>query len=262
MPAPAFSTATRAALAQLQERMHQIGGGRKVSAHPPVRTGCSGLDALLPAGGLQRGTLVEYFPATRNGSGHGLSTLAMLLAKALSADGGAVVVIDREKTFYAPAAVALGIPWPQLLVVQPQNAQDELWAIDQSLRCAGVAAVWAPLAKLGAHDFRRLQLAAESSEAVGLLLRDAPWRKEPSWAHVQLVVTPLAERKPFGESGRRLRVETIRIRGAKLNAAAKRTVVQIDEVTGQFRETSPDHVPHPVHSFPALAGATADRDTA
>ena len=101
-------------------------------------------------------------------------------------------MIDREGTFHPPAAVALGIPWQQLLVVRPQNAQEELWAIDQALRCAGVAAVWAPLNRIGTHDFRRLQLAAESSEAVGLLLRNKPWRKEPSWAHMQIAVTPLA----------------------------------------------------------------------
>ena len=295
MPAPEFSAATCEALAQLQERMHQIGGVRRIDTQPPVSTGSPGVNALLPAGGIERGTLLECFPTLRNSSGNGLGTLAMLVAKALSADGGAVVVIDREKTFYAPAAAALGIPWPKLLVVQPRNAQDELWAIDQALRCAGVAAVCAPLAKLGAHDFRRLQLAAESSEAVGLLLRDSPWRKQPSWAHVQLAVTPLAsgERKlpefasrlvrdckAHGKHNqgantprsphrfqRYLQVDVLRIRGAKLTAAAKRAVVPIDEVTGQFckqsvHQVSNHHATRALCSFSPVARTTADRDTA
>ena len=285
MPAPDLSSATRDALAQLQERMRQIEGARAAGEHPPVGTGCPRLDALLPAGGLQRGTLLECFPAAQSSGGTGPGMLAMLLAKAAAASGEAVVVVDREKTFYPPAAVALGIPWEQLLVVRPRNAKEELWAIDQSLRCAGVAAVWAPLVKIGAHDFRRLQLAAESSEVVGLLLRDSPWRKEPSWAHVQIAVAPsfiAAGRKPSGESRRHtgrlaplrfphqhrhLQVTVLRIRGAKLNATAKRAVVQIDEVTGQFhqqpfRSASVNHVLHPVHPFPVVARAAADRGTA
>ena len=268
MSASLLSDATRTALADLQERVRQIEGVRSTSEQPSVSTGSSPLDALLPAGGLQRGTLWECFPGLQSACGGGTGTLTMLLAKALAADGGAVVVVDRDKTFSPPAAVALGIPWEQLLIVQPHNAQEELWAIDQSLRCAGVAAVWAPLKKIGDHDFRRLQLAAESGEVVGLLLRDTPWRKEPSWAHVQIAVSSLASGEhQFSKSSRHLQVAVIRVRGAKLNASSKRAIVSIDEVTGQFSQKNvshptSDHVARRLYPFPPVANPAADRTTA
>lgn len=230
---------------QLQGRVRRIEGARRRDDEPPISTGCAALDALLPAGGLQRGTLLEWFPAppgSHGGSqrGSGAGTLAMLLARAALGEGGALVVMDRRRTFYPPAAAALGIDWERLILVRAPSEADELWALDQALRCPGVAAVWAPLEKLGAHDFRRLQLAAETSGAIGLLLRPSRLRGQPSWAHLQLLVTPrlrAASQQPGPSSSvnRRLRVELIRIRGAAISNTTKTIELEIDEQTAAMR---------------------------
>lgn len=283
MAAPQLSADTRQTLAQLQQRLKQAEGAHQKDAPSFVSTGCPAVDRLLPMGGLQRGSLQEYFSAGPSSSHQqqnrqGIGTLAMLLARAAAADGGAVVIVDRGQTFYPPAAAALGIPWRQLLVVRPKNSQDELWTLDQALRSPGVAAVWAPLKQIGTRDFRRLQLAAESSEAIGFLLRDTPWHKQPSWAHVQwgiaagAVATGASGKHKLPESGRQLNIEVLRVRGAKLNAAVKSVVVQIDEVSGelstaqrnhhQTRQEFPNHAPHSLHPFPAVADSTTGSGTA
>jgi hypothetical protein len=171
---------------ELQTRLREMEESARSESLTPVSTGCDAFDTLWPAGGVERGTLVEWFPSPLAEHGSGCATLALVVARQIAAEGGALVVVDRAKTFYPPAALALKIARQSLIIVRPASAADELWAIDQALRSSAVAAVWAPLEKLSGHDFRRLQLATEQSGAVGLFIRPARMRWQPSWAHVQM----------------------------------------------------------------------------
>lgn len=170
-------------------------------------TGFPRLDALLPAGGVRRGSLVEWLSRE---DGAGAATLACAVAVRVSSDaagpnGRAVVVVDRSGWFHPPAV----LPWletgaeasaggPRLLVARPSSDDDEIWAIDQSLRCAGVAAVVAwPRSRrqrpqAWATAMRRWQLAARTSGAIGLLVRPESAGGEPSWAETRIGVVPLA----------------------------------------------------------------------
>jgi hypothetical protein len=176
--------------------------GPDVDGAPAVlSSGCAALDRLLPTGGFPRGSLVEWLADEAGGAGAGV--LAMLAAREASikastgtnaegaAQGKAVVVLDRQQTFYPPAAAALGVDLETAIVVRARSAAEELWALDQILRCPGVAAVWGPVAKIDPRWFRRLQLAAERGGALGLLLRPASVRGRPSWAWAQIGVAPV-----------------------------------------------------------------------
>ena len=230
-------------LCQLQQQLQQFEGPRRnKEGQSPISTGCPQLDALLPAGGLQRGTLVECFPSLESESGSGAGTLAMLLTRAVVGQSGVLVAIDRRRRFYPPAAVALGIDWQQLILVRPSHPAEELWALDQALRCGGVRAVWAPVEKLSAHDFRRLQLAAENSGCIGFLLRPARLRKAPSWAHVQLTVTPLPSR-PESEN-RRLEIQLLRVRGRATNQGEQKLKLEIDAQNTALRAVTARALPN------------------
>ena len=158
-----------------------------------VSSGCAGLDRLLRWRGFRRGSLVEWLA---DGEGSGAATLAMISArlacdKTETREAKALVVVDRRSAFYPPGAVNLGIELQRLIVVQPANKADNDWALDQALRCLGVGAVLTWQRKLAGRTFRRLQLAAEQSGVLGLLIRPATARSEPSWAGVRLLVEPL-----------------------------------------------------------------------
>jgi len=203
-----------------------------------VSSCCEALDRLLPAGGFRRGTLVEWLS---NSSGSGAGTLAMLVARQAALEGGAVVVMDRHHWFYPPAAAALGVDLEHVIIVRPDTARDEIWALDQSLRCPGVAAVWSSLGdQLDQRDFRRLQLAAEIGASLGLLLRPATVRGKPTWSDVQLLVEP---RPTQSADARRLHVQLTRCRG-HLQPRAE-VDLEIDHVHGHLRNirsTSPPQI--------------------
>ncbi|MGQ9575056.1 MAG: ImuA family protein [Thermoguttaceae bacterium] len=188
-----------------------------------VSTGIRAIDQLLPAGGFYRGSLVEWLAA---GEGSGATSLALLAAREAARHGGALLVLDPAREFYPPAAVRLGIDPASLIVVQAARQADYTWALDQALRCPGVAAVLAWPERLAPLIFRRLQLAAEQGGTLGLLVRPEPLRREPSWADVRLVVEPLPTSSP-GRT-RRLKVQLLRARGG---ASGRSVEVQLDEQT-------------------------------
>ena len=231
----------------LREQIARLEHSRRQGDAMPVSSGCEGLDRLLPDRGFHRGTLVEWLVA---GAGSGGETLALIAAREACQDGGVLVVLDEAKQLYPPAAARLGIDLDQMIVVQAANAADNLWALDQALRCPAVAAVLAWPKRLDGRTFRRLQLAAEQGGSLGVLIRPESAEREPSWADVRLRIEPLpvpASAALPPAAGRRLRIQLLRTRGGTGDRSAE---VEIDDEAT------------PVHLASRLAGPTARRRAA
>ena len=154
---------------------------------PVISSGSSAIDRLLPEGGLRRGSLVEWLG---DGLGSGVSLFPLMTICNLQEQGGKVVVVDRQQRFYPPAAAAAGIDLARTIVVRPTTEPDELWAIEQALRCGEVAAVLAWPDRLDSFVFHRLQLAVEEHGSLGLLVRPAGALRQPRCAEVRLLVSP------------------------------------------------------------------------
>jgi protein ImuA len=169
-------------------RNMQPGLRREVNEKAVVSTSISALDAMLPNRGLQRGTLSEWIAAE---PGSGAVSLAMRVARQAQ-QGGPLIIVDRQRQIYAPAISASKVSLAHTILIHPRSRADELWAIEQSLRCSGVGAVLCQVDHLKTQEFRRLQLAAESGTAVGLLLRSATAQSQSGWADIRLLVSPRA----------------------------------------------------------------------
>ena len=190
-----------------------------------VATGFSTLDRLLPAGGVRRGSLIEWLAGGDAASADASGAIALACAVACrlatsATQASTIVVVDRGQRFYPPAM----LPWleaqsdvaakggrrPQLVVARPSRDDDEIWAIDQALRCAGVAAVLAWPGRVHSTAMRRWQLATRTSGAVGLLVRGLPGRQpagEQTWADAKVAVSPVAG----GDSAADLAVRRLRL---------------------------------------------------
>ncbi|MHC4177299.1 MAG: ImuA family protein [Planctomycetota bacterium] len=192
-------------LEPLRRQIARLERSRPRGGDGPISSGSGPLDRLLPEGGFHRAALAEWLTA---GEGSGATTLALAAARQACQPigggleqsptkwaGGALVVLDRCREFHPPAAVRLGIEPEDLIVVQADSEADNRWALDQALRCPGVAAVLAWPERLDGRTFRRLQLAAEEGGGLGLLIRPLAARREPSWADVRLLVEPLPAEK-------------------------------------------------------------------
>jgi len=207
----------------LRQKIARLEGARRPTSEVPVSSGCRLVDKLLPGQGFRRGTLIEWLAC---GAGSGVESLALLTARQACREGGALVVFDWAREFYPPAAIGLGIDPQGMIVVQAASQADNLWALDQALRCPAVAAALAWPEDLDSRTFRRLQLAAEEGGSLGLFVRPDRVRREPSWAEVRLVVEPLAATAP--QSPRRLKVQLLRCRGAASGGSVE---VELDDET-------------------------------
>jgi protein ImuA len=234
-------------------------------------SGAAPLDRLLPGGGLRYGMLVEWLAGGRGvveqwssgvdeqRSSHSSTppphycttplpnycsssavTLSLLGAREACRQGGVLVVIDQERTFYPPAAAAWGIDLARLIIVHPRTTGDALWAAIQSLRSPAVAAMWTAVDRLDSRAFRRLQLAAGAGRTLGLLVRPASVRGQPSWADMQLCPWSVV-RGPWWkcngqrttDNGRHVHIHITRLRGARPGG---HVTLEIDDATHCVRE--------------------------
>lgn len=211
-------TGQRADLASLRARVRAIErGGAEEGRGTRFPLGHAALDGHLD-GGLPAGRVHELVGETRSelrdGSvfGFAAALLTRLLASPAACRGGEILWCARDAnmfggTPYGWGLKVLGLDPERVLFVRARDEADRLWAMEEGLRCGGLAAVVAELGparpgEAGRVAERRLQLAAEASGVTGFLLRplagtvttgaaESRWRisaapsggsLEPSWS--------------------------------------------------------------------------------
>ncbi|ABI56447.1 conserved hypothetical protein [Alkalilimnicola ehrlichii MLHE-1] len=151
-----------------------------------LATGFPALEAVLPGGGWPAGALTEIL---HDRTGVGELRLVLPALARLSRAGRWVVLIAPPNLPYAPALAAAGVDLRHLLLVHPRTDQEGLWAVEQALRSGTCSAVLAWPGPLDTAALRRLQLAAESGDAWGVLFRDLQQAAQPSPAALRLTLS-------------------------------------------------------------------------
>jgi protein ImuA len=151
-----------------------------------VATGHAALDAELPGGGWPVGAMTELLQSTPEA--HVWRLLLPALAQAVEARGGPVVLIGAPCEPCGPSLAAQGLPVEALMWVKSDASAARLWACEQALRCADVAAVlaWLPQARVG--ELRRLQLAAAQHDVLLFVCRPESAAQGASPARLRLQV--------------------------------------------------------------------------
>jgi hypothetical protein len=205
--------------------------GPRAAQTNATSTGVPPLDALLGPEAFRPGMIIEWVV---EGAGSGAARLVLPSAIEALQNGGALVVIDERREFYPPAAARFGLDLERTIVVRPRNRQEAVWALEQALRCSGVAATLGWIDRLDDRAFRRLQLAVEHGGGWGLFLRPIAARKEPTWADLRWLVQPLpgSSLKKGTSSGRRVQVELLHCREGTPGRAVQ---LEIDDETGAVR---------------------------
>ncbi|MBV8186662.1 MAG: hypothetical protein JOY64_17930 [Alphaproteobacteria bacterium] len=184
---PAANDQAAPVAAQLREKIRRLERAHSVqrAGQAAVPLGVPAIDALLPEGGLLSGAVHEIEagpgPSGRIAphDGAALGFAAHLLGRfAATRPGGTLLWCRRPfGTFdappYAPALAAWFDP-ALLMLVTVRRDEDLFWAMEEGLRCPGVAAVLGETRAADPTAGRRLSLAAEKSGVPALLLRSQP----------------------------------------------------------------------------------------
>lgn len=115
--------------------MH-LGSGRKpaVSEVQALSTGCLSLDLALGVGGVPRGRVIELFGPESSGK----TTLTLQLIAECQKSGGIAAFIDAEHALDLRYAQALGVRAGELLLSQPDSAEQALEIVDILVRAGCV----------------------------------------------------------------------------------------------------------------------------
>lgn len=151
-----------------------------------LATGHAELDAQLPGGGWPVGCLVEVLQASPQQ--HVWSLLAPALVRCAAAEPGPMVLVNAPFEPFGPGLQGQGLRPEQLLCVRADKAAARLWATEQALRCADVAAVlaWVPQART--EELRRLHLCAQQHDRFLVVFRGMEASGHSSPARLRLAV--------------------------------------------------------------------------
>lgn len=159
-----------------------------MAAGPSSSTTSSGdpaLDQQLPGGGWPLGSLVEILQPQP-----GLHEWQLLRRTLRAAAERGVIALVASPHLPNLAALSLhGIPPEQLLLIEASAPAERLWATEQVLRCADVAAVLSWLPQVRSEQLRRLQLAtAGHGHKLAIVFRPLAAQHESSPAPLRVAV--------------------------------------------------------------------------
>ncbi|OWV71218.1 damage-inducible mutagenesis protein [Rhizobium sp. R339] len=160
-------------ISDLRDRIQHLEGAaaRRTSVLP---FGVAEIDAQLPGGGLAFGALHEV-AGGGNGAIDGAAAALFIGGIAARTTGKVVWCLTRFDLFF-PALAQVGLHPDRVIFVECDKEETVLASFEEALRYGGLGAVVAELVRLPMTASRRLQLAAEKSGTLGLVIRR--WRRQ------------------------------------------------------------------------------------
>ncbi len=155
-------------LEQLRARIARL--ERRGPERGVLPLGVAAIDRHLPGGGLPCGSLHEI-AGTGPEIEHGAAAALFIAGRLARMRGPVLWVLDRPDLF-APGLAGAGLSPRRVLYVEAGRPDSVLSAMEEGLRCRGLAAVVGEIeGPLRLTASRRLQIAAEGSAVTGFALR-------------------------------------------------------------------------------------------
>ena len=166
-------------------RDRRVWRGQPAALPPSAQpTGFAELDTVLPTLGWPEASLSEILlPA----DGVGELQLVLPTLARLTQQGEQVVVVSPPYRPFAPAWQAAGVSLRHLAIIEAPREQVP-WTLEQCLRSGSCAAVLGWLGEANDRTVRRLQVAADTGQALGFVFRDRATLGNPSPAALRIEV--------------------------------------------------------------------------
>jgi protein ImuA len=160
------------ALDALRAEVRAIESAGRAGGDRALPFGVAQIDSALAGGGILRGAPHDIAGASASLADDAAATLfAAGIAARL---GGPVLWVLGRRDLFAPGLAQAGLGPDRLIYAECRKDEDTLAVTEEGLRHGSLAAVVAEVSRAGMTATRRLQLAAEDSGTVALLLRR--WR--------------------------------------------------------------------------------------
>ncbi|HEY4803151.1 MAG TPA: translesion DNA synthesis-associated protein ImuA [Paraburkholderia sp.] len=172
---------------RLQSRVWQ-GDQLARASERTVPSGHAALDAQLPGAGWPSGSLTELLVEQ---GGVGEMRLVAPALRALTAQAGRhVLLVAPPWRPYACALKTWGLALERVIWVRAAE-NEAAWVAEQALKQEGIGAVLLWQTKARADAVRRLQVAAQDSQALAFLVRPLAARNQSSPAPLRMTCSPV-----------------------------------------------------------------------
>jgi protein ImuA len=160
----------------LRAEVRAIEAAGCVQASESLPFGIASMDTKIAGNGILLGALHEMAGSSAN---IGDDAAALLFTAGLATracrKGGTVLWALRWRDLFAPGLAQIGLTPERLIQAECRRDEDVLAVMEEGLRHGGLAAVVGEVGQVPMAATRRLQLAAEQTGTLALLIRK--WRK-------------------------------------------------------------------------------------
>lgn len=160
-------------IAQLQKDILPLQGFKPIGNGNLINTGLGVIKNVFPKNRFPLGAVHEFCCAGEEDATATSGFIAGILS-ALMRSGGASIWISSSHKIFPPALKSFGIAPEKIIFIDLQKEKDILWAMEEALKCIGLAAVIGEMRELSFTASRRLQLAVEQSRVTGFIIRRNP----------------------------------------------------------------------------------------
>lgn len=156
-------------ISQLRKEILLLQGTRPPVAGAAETFGLGQIESAFPGGVFPTGTIHEFICEKPEHAAASGGFISGILGK-LMADGGACLWISRSRTVFPPALKVFGVKPDRIIFASLPRERDVLWAMEEALKCEGLAAVACELSQIDFAQSRRLALAVEQSKVTGFVV--------------------------------------------------------------------------------------------
>jgi len=142
--------------------------GLRFSMAEALDAGLGPMNQAFPQGSFPLGAIHEFISGGPESATATLGFISALVSP-LMKKGGACIWIGSSGKIFPPALEQFGIEPARILFIDLKKEKDLLWAVEESLKCHGLAAVVAEIPELSFTVSRRFQLAVEQSRVTGFI---------------------------------------------------------------------------------------------
>lgn len=222
-------------IAQLQRDILSLQGFKSLhTTNPDIA--CGPVKYAFPDARFPTGAIHEFINTSTEDKAATGGFVSGILA-ALMRQGGASLWISTSRTIYPPALSAFGIAPDKIIFIDLKKERDVLWAMEEALKCNGLAAVIGEMSQLDFTASRRLQLAVEQSRVTGFVLRKNSNHLNTTASIARWKISSVQSESPDDMPGigfPRWKVELIKVRNGKPGTWT------IEWRAGKFRHVADD----------------------
>jgi protein ImuA len=158
---------------RLQKDILSLQGFKATLGNADIAVDLGPIKNVFPGNNFPVEAMHEFIFASAEDAAATGGFVAGVLAS-LMKTGGVSIWIGTEQTIFPPALRSFGIAPDKMIFIELKKENEMLWAMEEALKCEGLAAVIAEVKELNFTVSRRLQLAVEQSKTTGFILRLSP----------------------------------------------------------------------------------------